>query len=161
MRVIEILPQFERVKHLTWLRRHKSTCLVGEFKRHLKDLRQRANVFALEYEHPATGETQDALMSIVTYTLHDRETELDCAPYSQRLADWQAYKHPGEAIQIAKLPKRVRYLPITECPPELTIIEFDDERTANAAKQLIDETGCGSQCWSASYHYIIHGAVKE
>jgi len=108
--MIEILPRFEQIRHLTWLRRQKSSCLEWEFERHLRRLRQCANVYALEYEPPAQTARRDALHSIITYTLHDREVELDCAPYSQRQEEWKNHKHPGEAVRIDELLARAEKL---------------------------------------------------
>jgi hypothetical protein len=102
MKVIEILPRFERVKQLTWLRRQKASCLKWEFKRHLNNLR-RSDVYALEYEPVAPGGDRDATEIVTIYCLHLRETELDCAPYSQRPEEWQNHKHPGEAVRIDEL----------------------------------------------------------
>jgi len=110
MTVIEILPRFEQVKVLTWLRLQKSSYLKWEFQSHLKDLRRRANVYALEYEPPAPNSARDALETITIYTLHDREVELDCTPYSQRPEEWKNHKHPGEAVRIDELLARAEKL---------------------------------------------------
>lgn len=107
--MIESLPRFEQVKHLTWLRQKNSYCLKWEYKRYLADLRRNPNVYVIEHDPPAPGMARDDDVSVVVYMLKDRETELDCPPYSQRIEDWhERLNRPAEAVKIQALLERAR-----------------------------------------------------
>ncbi len=103
--MIEFLPRFEQIKHLTWLRRGSAGCLKYEYKRHIERLRCNPQVYAIEHEPPSAKDKCDALISITIFKLKKGENSLDCrAPYSQRAADWnERSSHPAEAVRIQTL----------------------------------------------------------
>lgn len=105
--MIELLPRFEQIKHLAWLRRQNVPCLKREYTRHLAALRRDPNIYAIEYAAPGADTAKS--VSVWVYRLKDGETALDCAPYSQRAADWHdRARHPAEAVSIQALLERAQ-----------------------------------------------------
>lgn len=43
---------------------------------------------------------------------------------------------------------------VSICPPEVTSYEHDLFHQAEKAREMIDETGCGSLCKGKDYHFI-------